>query len=262
MIMHLYAVLITMEVMKMNEQTIDKLIQLRMSVFAEEYRKQLQDPSFNDISFRERLSLLVDSEYDARHNHKIELLIKNAHFSDSKANLVNIDYFPDRHLNRDVIEDLTTNQYVQDGLGIILNGATGCGKTFIACALGINACRSGYKVKYIRLPELFSEFEVAKIQGTYRKMISNYQKYSLLILDEFLLTSTNEEEQTILLEIMESRSGLKSTIFCSQFSPEGWHSKLGSGPIADSILDRIIHTTYKIYIDGEQSMRQRKSLVK
>lgn len=110
---------------------------------------------------------------------------------------------------------------------------------------------------------MFSECEVSKIQGTYRKLLEQYQKYSLLILDEFLLTNTNEEEQATLLEIMESRCRNKSTIFCSQFSPEGWDSKLGSGAIADSILDRIIiNTSYKIFIDGEQSMRQRKSIIK
>lgn len=113
--MHSFVEQNIMEAMKMNEQTIDKLIQMRLTVLAEEYQKQSLDISFNELSFNERLSLLVDSEFNARHNNKIERLIKNAHFSDSMAKLENIDYFPDRHINRDMMENLATNQFILDG---------------------------------------------------------------------------------------------------------------------------------------------------
>ena len=111
---------------------------------------------YGSMSFHERLMLLVDAEYDSRHNNNIKRLIKNAKFSDSSAFLGNIDYLPDRHLNRDLLESLADNDYIRQGLNVILIGATGSGKSFIANALGVNACQSGYKTRYIRLPELFS----------------------------------------------------------------------------------------------------------
>lgn len=140
-------------------------------------------------------------------------------------------------------------------------GATGCGKTYISNTLGVNACQSGYKEKYIRLPELFSEFEAARIQGKYQQLMNQHQKYALMILDEFLLVPATDTVQRDLLELMEYRCGRFSTIICSQFTPEGWHERLGGGALADSILDRIIPSAYTMVIDGDVSMRQRKRLI-
>lgn len=165
-------------------------------------------------------------------------------------------------MNRDLLESLSDNEYIRQALNVILIGATGSGKTYIANALGVNACRAGYRTKYIRLPELFSEFEVARIQGKYHLMMKQYRKYSLLILDEFLLLPTNDTEQRDLLELMESRCGSTSTILCSQFLPEGWHERLGGSAVADSILDRVIPSAYTMTIDGDLSMRKRKRKIK
>lgn len=208
-----------------------------------------------------RLALIVDAEYDSRHNNNIKRLIKNARFANSSAFLGNIEYLPDRHLNRELLESLSDNEYIRQSLNVILVGATGCGKTYISNALGVNACQSGYKVKYIRLPELFSEFEAARIQGKYQQLMKQHQKYALMILDEFLLVPATDTEQRDLLELMEYRCGRFSTIICSQFTPEGWHERLGGGALADSILDRIIPSAYTMVIDGDVSMRQRKRLI-
>lgn len=140
-------------------------------------------------------------------------------------------------------------------------GASGTGKTWISCAFGVNACRQRYRVKYIRLPELMSEFEAAKIQGTYRKTMKQLSKIDLLILDEFLLCSTSESERNDILELMEARSNKKTTILCSQWSPEGWYQKLGEGPVADAILDRILNSSYTILLQGK-SMREEYSKIK
>ena len=246
----------------MKNETIRKLKNMRLPAFAEAYQKQVENETeYQSLSFHERLALLADAEYDSRHNNNIQRLIKNAKFANSSAFLGNIEYLPDRHLNRDLLKSLDDNEYIRQSLNIILIGATGCGKTYISNALGVNACQSGYKTRYIRLPELFSEFEAARVQGKYQQLMRQYQKYSLMILDEFLLIPASDTEQRDLFELMESRCGQSSTIICSQFVPEGWHERLGGSALADSILDRIIPSAYTMIIDGDVSMRQRKQRI-
>lgn len=246
----------------MKNDTLQKLRMMKLPVFAQSYQEQLDlEPEYLSLSFHERLMLMVDAEFDSRHNNNIKRLIKNAGFADSTAFLRNIDYLPDRHLNRELLESLADNEYIRNGLNVILIGATGSGKTYISNALGINACQSGYKTRYIRLPELFSEIEAARIQGKYHQVMKQYQKYALVILDEFLLIPSSDQEQRDLLELMEYRCQRASTIFCSQFVPEGWHERLGGSAIADSILDRIIPSAYTMKIDGDVSMRQRKRTI-
>ena len=197
-----------------SQDTVKKLRQMRLPVIAEQYEIQISDPSYNQLSFEERFNELIDMEYESRVNHTITKYIKDAHFYDSTASIEDINYNPDRKLNRSQMEELATNNYIERGLNIIFVGASGCGKTWLSNALGVHACRNRKTVLYIRLPELFSKFEEKRIQGKYNEYLKRLGKYDLLIIDEFLLKPTNESERSDLLELMEVRCNRKSTIFC------------------------------------------------
>ncbi|MDP3114301.1 MAG: ATP-binding protein [Candidatus Cloacimonadaceae bacterium] len=176
--------------------------------------------------------------------------------------LADVDYHDDRKLDRSEILRLSSCSYMVDNRNIIIMGASGNGKSWLACAFGIAACKQYYPVKYVRLPELWDELAIARGEGTFQKTIRQYKQVRLLILDEWLLTPLREQEARDLLEIVEARYQYASTIFCSQFRPGGWHEKIGQETLADAILDRIIHDSYQIFIDGKVSMRERRGLKK
>lgn len=244
-----------------NEVTINKLIEMRMTALADAYRTQLSDDSIQNASFEDRFGLLVDVEYTTRKNNRKARLIKNATFDQPQANVHDINYTSGRKLNKSLIERLSTCEYIREKHNVIITGATGSGKSYLSCALGMEACKNYYTTKYIRLPELLAELAVARGEGKFKDVIKQYQKYTLLILDEWLLVKLTENEARDLLEIIHARHHRASTIFCSQFAPLGWYSKFSEGQIADAILDRIVHDSYLIeiqYIDKEhdKSMRE------
>ena len=186
-----------MEEATMNRDTYDKMILLKLKGMSKAYKEQDEIEDIHELTFEQRLALLIDAETDYKHNHKIERLIENANFVESKASVTQIKYYADRQLNKDQIERLATNEYINRHENLIIVGATGSGKSYIACALGVEACNATLKVMYVRLPDLLAELDLAKVQGNYRKRINQYIKCDLLILDEWLLIGTNNAELII-----------------------------------------------------------------
>jgi DNA replication protein DnaC len=246
----------------LQNNTISKLHDMKLSVMAASFQKQLGDSTAAELSFEDRFSMLVDSEWTSRKNNRLNRLIRKADYTFPGACLEDIEYSEDRKLDKALISRLGACNYVNEHHNIIILGATGSGKTYLANAFGITASRNFYTVRYIRLPELLAELAIARAEGTYRKTIKQYKQVKLLILDEWLLYPLKDTEARDLLEIAEGRYKRASTIFCSQFEVGGWHQKIGEPILADAICDRIVHDSYTIAIGGTDSMRKRKGLRK
>lgn len=251
-----------------SPQTVDMMKSMKLSAMASEFESQLTDSSYKDLSFEERLGLLVTAEWNRRQTNKVNRFIRNARFSAPSATIENIEYYEDRQLDKSQMLRFSTCQYVDDGHHIILKGASGNGKTYIACALGNAACRRFKSVLYIRMPELLDELNIARGCGELQKLLKSYKKVDLLIVDEWLIRCLTPQESYDLLEIMEARCGQqpnRSMILCTQYEPEGWYRRINpdpesDSPISEAIMDRIIHNAFDVTVGGRISMRERHGL--
>ena len=234
-----------------RESTVDLLREMRFGGMASELERQISDAeSFRELSFEDRLALLVDAEWNRRQKNKYQRCLHNARLSIPNATVEGIEYYEDRKLSRKDFTLLSTCKYIEDEHHIIFKGASGNGKTYLACALGEAACRKHLSVRYIRMPELLDELCYAKANNEFKKVVKAYQKVDLLILDEWLIRCLNPEESYNLFEIIEARTKHGSTIFCTQFETEGWYRKVNpdpenDSPISEAIMDRIVHNAYQ-----------------
>lgn len=232
------------------QSTTDKLIEMRLTSMADAFSIQNSDPKIKDVPFEDRFGMLVDIEYSNRKSNSLKRLIRNAGFDQPEAHIADINYTSGRKLNRTLIDRLATCEYITEHRNLFITGATGSGKTYMACAFGMEACKQRFRTKYVRLPELLMDLEMARNDGTYKKVQTKYANPVLLIIDEWLLLKPNESEQHDILELLHKRRRNSSTIFCSQYDSSGWYDQLGGddSPLAEAILDRIKHDAYKINI--------------
>jgi DNA replication protein DnaC len=243
----------------LSESTQSKLHEMKLNVMAKTLRAQVNDNNINELSFDERFGLIVDAEWIARKNNRLLRLIRNASYEIPNACIEDIEYHADRKLNKDLISRLATCQYIKERSNIIIMGATGNGKTYLANAFGMAASRNFNTVKYIRLPELLGELAIARGEGQYSKTMKLYKQVQLLIIDEWLLFPLSTPDTVEVLEIVNARHKRASTIFCTQFAPDGWHEKIGESAVADAICDRIVYDSYTVVIHGD-GMRKRKGI--
>lgn len=246
-----------------NQATIDKLIEMRLTAMADAFRLQETDSTMSETTFEDRFGLLVDAEYTHRKNNRLKRLIRNAAFDQPEASIADINYVSGRKLNKELINRLATCEYIIDYRNIFITGATGSGKSYLACAFGMEACKRYYSTRYVRLPDLLIDLKDARANGNYKKTMSKYATPVLLIIDEWLLLKPTSEERQDIFELLQQRRKKSSTIFCSQYTKEGWYEQLGgnSAPLTDAIMDRIVHDSYIINIvpidpDRDISMRE------
>ena len=235
-----------------NKSTVDKLIEMRLTAMSDAFSIQMSDPKMKSATFEERFGMMVDIEYTKRKNNRLERLIKNADFDQPDANIMEVNYTSGRKLNKDLIQRLASCEYISEYRNVFITGATGSGKTYLSCAFGMEACKQHYTTRYVRLPDLLIDLEYAKEEGNYKKIMAKYAKPTLLIIDEWLLLKPSPDESKEIFELLHRRRKKSSTIFCSQYKHEGWYEQLGGddSPLADAILDRIVHDSYKISIES------------
>jgi len=245
----------------LTQETLNKLRQMKLNGLVEAYLDQERNNNYEAMSFEDRLGLLVDWEFTKRQHNRLDRLIKAAKFTDSTACIENIDYSPDRHLDRNLILELASCNYIPHARNIVINGATGAGKSYLAQALGISACRHHLPTRYFQLPDLLDELHLAKAneQEQFIKFKHQLAKIPLLIIDEWLLFPITEEETQMLLSIIDRRATTCSTIVVSQFEPAEWLDQIPIPVAAEAITDRIDAQSYHIVIQGKNSMRSKLS---
>ena len=241
----------------MISQTLENLKALRLSVMAQEYRRQQELPATASLSFDERLAMLVDAEYLSRQNKKLERLLKQAGLRDRTASLEELDYGPARRLDKTQVARLADCRWVHEGRNMLICGPCGTGKTFLASAFGNAACRRFLSVKSYRVSRLLLDLQIGRGDGSWNKLLSELKKPDLLILDDFGLANLETLHCRDLLEVIDDRNGAASTLVVSQLPVSDWHGLFADATIADAVLDRLLDGAYRFELSGPSLRRNR-----
>lgn len=235
----------------MTHHTLTQLRALKLDGMARAFEEQLTITATDTLSFEERFGLLVDRQVTWRDSKRLDRLLKVARLKSANACLEDIDYRASRALDRRLISSLASGDWIRAAQNLLLTGKTGCGKTWLACALGNQACRLGFSVKYVRLPRLFEELRVAHGDGSFSRRLTQLAGTDVVILDDWGLTPLDQAARSDLLELLDDRVGTRSTIVTSQLPVKHWHAYLADPTLADAILDRLVHQAHKLDLKGE-----------
>lgn len=237
--------------------TLEKLKTLRFTGMAAALDEQMQMNSLDDMGFEERLGVLLDREIAVRETRRMNTRLRKAKLRQDSC-IEDIDFRHPRGLDKSLIMRLAGCDWIKDHNNLIITGPTGVGKTYLACAFANKACRLGFNTLYVRVTKLFEDLSLAKGDGRYLKLLTSFAKADLLVLDDYGLEQLDREKRHDLLEILEDRHGLKSTLVTSQLPVDHWHEQIGDPTLADAILDRLVHCAHKVKLKGD-SMRKKKA---
>lgn len=242
----------------LHNQTLDRLKALRLEGLVQALEEQRRQPDITDLDFEDRLGLLVERQWLWKENRSLALRLKRAQLK-LAATLEDINYHYPRGLKRAQVDQLRTNDWIGRHTHCLVTGPTGCGKTYIACALAHQACRDGYRTRYWSAPKLFRELQSAHADGSLPKRLKQLARTDLLVVDDLGIASATPKQFRDLLEVLDDRVGQGSMLITSQFPVEEWHGLMGDATIADALMDRLVHQAYRIELDGE-SIRKTQAL--
>ena len=234
----------------LTEPTQSKLAAMRLLGMLEAWREQQQTTSANGLSFDERFALLVDAEELHRENRRLTRYMRDAKLRISSACIEDLDYGASRSLDRAVVRQLATCRWITEQQNVTITGATGVGKTCLACALAHQACRKGHRAIYRRASRFFDELTLARADGTYEKLLARLARVDVLVIDDWGLAPMKASERRDLLEVLEDRYATRSTIITRQLPTSKWHEHIGDPTLADAICDRVLHNAHKILLKG------------
>ena len=239
-----------------DASTLEKLSALRLEAMAAAWQEQQRGTDHEALTFDERFGMLVDAQWLARENRRVQRALTEARLRLTQASLEDIDYPAKRMLDKAQMRQLATGRWIREHHNIAITGPTGTGKTFIACALAHHACRSGFRALYRRLPRLFEELTLAHADGTYTRLLARLARIDVLVIDDWGLAPLRDQDRRDLLEIFEDRYGMRSTILTSQLATEHWHDHVGEATVADAICDRLLHNAHRITLKGPSRRKE------
>lgn len=246
----------------LNEPTLEKLRTMRLDGMVTTWLEQQKNTAATKLSFDERFGMLVEGEWMFRENRRLSRALREAKLKLAQACIEDVDYSGKRDLDKAVVRQLASCRWVQEHQAILITGATGTGKTYLACALAQQACRKGFRAIYRRASRLFDELRIARADGTYARLLARIARVDVLVIDDFAISPVKDEERRDLLEILEDRHGTRSTIVSSQLPPSEWHDYLADPTLADAICDRIVHHAHRLVLKGPSRRKEKPTAEK